>query len=378
MKRKLKILELTNFSAGICGVWSRVKQEAIELSKRGYEVRVFSSNAIKGEDKIAPNNDNIGKVRIIRFPFKKLGGESFMRWFGKEAEKKVIEYSPDIIIAHNYRHLHTTKALEMRNKLRKQGKKSGVFLVTHAPFAREENRGLLGNLIVKFYDFFIGKKIINRFDKIISITHWELPYLHNLHVNKDKIVYIPNSIDKEFFQLKPLAKEENKILFLGRISPIKNLEVLIKAFSLIKNKSIKLEIVGPSEQDYKIQLEDLIKKSNQKEKITFLKPVYNIKQKIAKIDSCKIFVLPSKSEGQPQSLIEAMARNKIVIASNIPASGDIIKQGVNGFLFDKDNPKELAEKIDVIFSKKPQLKNVKKSVESFNPNNLLLKLEKLF
>ena len=44
MLKKLKILELTNFSAGICGVWQRVKQESLELSKRGHTVIIFSSN----------------------------------------------------------------------------------------------------------------------------------------------------------------------------------------------------------------------------------------------------------------------------------------------------------------------------------------------
>jgi hypothetical protein len=40
---KLKILEICPFSAGACGVWQRVKQKSIELAKKGYEVRVFSS-----------------------------------------------------------------------------------------------------------------------------------------------------------------------------------------------------------------------------------------------------------------------------------------------------------------------------------------------
>ena len=42
----MKILELTNYTAGGCGVWARVKNEAELLSKRGYDVRIFSSNFI--------------------------------------------------------------------------------------------------------------------------------------------------------------------------------------------------------------------------------------------------------------------------------------------------------------------------------------------
>ena len=49
----MKILELTNFSAGICGVWARVREEAVRLAKK-HEVRVFSSNFVKGMDETAP------------------------------------------------------------------------------------------------------------------------------------------------------------------------------------------------------------------------------------------------------------------------------------------------------------------------------------
>ena len=150
---KLKILELTNYSSGICGVWQRVKQESLELARKGHTVKIFSSNATKGSEEIAKLSDKIGKIQIQRFHFKKLGGESFMHW---DFEKKAIEYSPDIIIAHSYRHSHTLKALKVKKILDRKGKKCKVFLVTHAPFIEKNiTRSLTQNLVVKFYDFFL-------------------------------------------------------------------------------------------------------------------------------------------------------------------------------------------------------------------------------
>ena len=49
----MKILELTNFSEGACGVWVRAREESIRLAEKGHEVLVLSSNAIKGKDEIA-------------------------------------------------------------------------------------------------------------------------------------------------------------------------------------------------------------------------------------------------------------------------------------------------------------------------------------
>src|SRR3989344_4472738 len=369
----MKILEVCPYSAGICGVWTRVLEESKRLSKLGFEIKIFSSNAVKGEDKIAPSREKIGKIEILRFPFKKLGGESFMSW---DFEKEALDYSPNIIIAHNYRHLHTTKCLKIAERLRREGKKCKVFLVTHAPFERKLTRTFLQNLIVKFYDLFIGRQTINKFDKILAITKWKMPYLLKLGAKKEKIIYSPNGIPEEFFSLKKQTKEENKILFLGRISPIKNLEVLIKAMDFVKNKNILLEIAGPSEKNYFIKLKNLIQELGLNNQIKFSLPIYNLKEKIAKIDSCKIFILPSKMEGMPQSLIEAMAREKIVIGSDSLAIRDLIENGENGFLFEFNDPKDLAKKIDEALQQKNSeiKKQARKSVEHFSWDKIIKKI----
>ncbi len=121
----MKILELATYSAGICGVGNRVKEESKRLIKLGHEVRFFSTNIEKGTNKIAPEKELMEGVLIQRFPAKKLGGESYTSWNFEDA---AIAYKPDVIIAHAYRHTHTTRALSV-------GKKIGakVFLVTHAP-----------------------------------------------------------------------------------------------------------------------------------------------------------------------------------------------------------------------------------------------------
>lgn len=367
----MKILELTNYSAGICGVWQRVKQESIELSKLGHEVQVFSSNLTKGSDEIAPQNEELQDIKIIRFPAKKIGGESFLNW---NFQEDATNFKPDIIIAHSYRHLHTTKALKIAKKIRAK-----VFLVTHAPFGRADSRSPLQNLIVFFYDNTIGKKTLKKFDKIITITKWENEYLKKLGVKESMISYIPNGIPEEFFTISK-SEEKNKILFLGRISPIKNLETSIEAMSLIKDRKIKLEIVGPAESEYLEKLKVQVKSLKLEDRIIFSKGIFDLKEKIRKIDSAKVFVLPSKSEGMPQGLIEAMARERLVIASDNQAAKEIIRDKHDGFLFRVGYPKDLAQKIDYALDMdtKEFQKNAKKSVEKFKWSSIVKKIEKLF
>jgi len=370
----MKILELCEFSAGICGVWTRVLEESKRLLERGHEVRVFSSNAVKGCNEIAKPEENIGQINIKRFPFVKLGGESFMQW---KFEKEALAFRPDVIVAHNYRHLHTTKALKIAKKLRKQGYSCRIFLVTHAPFVEGDiTRGFISKIIVKIYDRIIGPMTLNKFDKILTISKWEIPYLLRMRAKKEKIKYIPNGIPEEFFKQKK-SKEQNKILFLGRISPKKKIETLVSAIPYISDKKIKIEIVGPQEKEYMHQIKKIIQKLNISPRITFSKPVYGIREKIKKIDSARVFILPSRVEGMPQSLIEAMAREKIVIGSDSIAIRDLIQDNKTGYLFEFDNPKDLARKINLAISAKHSniKKNALKSVQGFNWAKVMDKLE---
>jgi glycosyltransferase involved in cell wall biosynthesis len=104
-----------------------------------------------------------------------------------------------------------------------------------------------------------------------------------------------------------------------------------------------------------------------------------LQEKIKKIDSAKIFVLPSKSEAMPQSLIEAMSRGKIVISSNNQGSKELIENNKNGFLFKIGDEKELAEEINLALSKPHEeiKKSAIKSVERFKWDLLIKKLEKI-
>lgn len=372
----MKILELTHFSEGACGVWARAREETLRLAGKGHEVMIFSSNAIKGKEGFANMEDQIEGTPIVRFPFIKFGGESFMSW---RFEKQALAFSPDIIIAHNYRQLHTTRALGVAKKLRKEGKKCKVFLVTHAPFVEGNiTRSFIATLIVKLYDSFIGSRTLNIFDKILPISQWEIPHLKKIGSKKDKIIYIPNGIPEQFFKQKKV-REENKILFLGRISIKKKLETLIEALPLIQDKKINLEIVGPKEEGYSDYISSLVKKLNLLGRVKFLPPIYDVKEKIVKIDSSKLFVLPSRVEGMPQSLIEAMARGKIVIGSNSIAIRDLIEDKKNGYLFEFNNPRDLARVIDSALKEnsKKIKENAEASVKEFNWAKVINKIEKV-
>ena len=373
----MKILEVCEFSAGICGVWTRVSQEAQLLAKK-HNVTVFSSNRVKGLDKIAPEKEDFEGVQIQRFPVKFAVGENALFW---NFEKEALDLKPDVIIAHVYRHPHTNKTIDIAKKLHKQGYTCKTILVTHAPFVEKETRGWKLHIAANMYDL-IYKKNLNKFDKIITITQWEEPFLEALGVKKEKLNYIPNGIPELFFtkQIQVPHNKKPRILFLGRIAPIKNLENLLRAIAILKqqiHKDIVLEIVGPSEPDYLEILKEEIERLNIQNQVIFSEPIYSLAKKIEKLDSSDVFVLPSKREAMPQALIEAMSREKLVISSDTLGGKEIIHPGKNGFLFSKGNEYRLARMIDDCLNtnNKTDLQKIRKnaqlSVQKFRWNTLI-------
>lgn len=369
---RMKILELTNYTSGGCGVGARVLAESELLVREGHEVRIFSSNRVKGSSKgeLASAQEERKGVKIQRFPATKLGGESFMKW---DFERAALVYKPDVIIAHAYRHPHTKKALELARKLGAR-----IYLVTHAPFdTGATTRSLVASWVVRMYDQWIGRKILPQFTGVIAISNWELPILANLGVPQQRLSYIPNGIPDLFFERKP-SKQTNRILYFGRLSPVKDLETLIRAFALLKNKDLVLELAGPGEEAYTLQLENLARTLGISSRVMFSGAVYDLTKKIAKLDSATVYVLPSKREGMPQTLIEAMARKKIVVASATPGAKDLVQNGRNGYLFPIGDYEKLAEVLETALHASSSIgTQAKKSVEQFRWSVIIKKLDSL-
>src|SRR3989338_9206840 len=371
----MKILEITNYTAGGCGVGMRVLKESQLLAERGHKVTIFSSNQVKGSKDLCSLEENQGLVNIQRFSSTNLGGESYMLWnFKKEA----LKLNPDVIIVHAYRHMHNLQALKIAKKL-----KCKIFVVTHAKFDREASRTWIQNKIVKTYDNIIGKNNLKKFNKIITITKWEEKYLKELVVNKDKIVYLPNGVKDEFFKpIKMISKPITKIAYWGRISKIKQLESVSRAIALRINEDWIFNIRGPADKDYLKKLNLIIKEKGLKGREFIESLPYNYSEQIKGLDNSQIFILPSLSEGMPQTLVEAMARGRIVIGSNNEGNKELIQDEKNGFIFKNGDEKDLANILDRIKrlnQKEITLlqKNARKTAENFMWNSIIQKIDSL-
>ena len=178
---------------------------------------------------------------------------------------------------------------------------------------------------------------------------------------------------------KEEEKQENKILFLGRVAPIKNLEIVLKAMAKIEK--FNFEIVGPAEEEYKAKLLSLIKEQGVENKIKFNPAIFDTKEKIKKLDTCRVFILPSLSEGMPQALVEAMAREKIVVASDCSGNKDLVKDKENGYIFKTHDAEDLVRVLKEALKDSKENDKIRKSakvfVAQFSWDKIIDKMEKM-
>jgi len=168
---------------------------------------------------------------------------------------------------------------------------------------------------------------ISRADALIVTTEAIKKNILENYLPTPKPIYIvPNAVDIELFRpLHNVDTEPLRICFVGRLSGIKNIDILIKASTSIPRT--RLVIIG--EGDEKQKLEDFVR--SKEVDIQFLGKLPQ-SQIPTEINRSQLFVLPSSSEGHPKALIEAMACGVAVIGTDVPGIRELIEHGKTGWL----------------------------------------------
>jgi glycosyltransferase involved in cell wall biosynthesis len=186
----------------------------------------------------------------------------------------------------------------------------------------------------------------------IAITREMKDDLIKLGISQSRIIYLPNAIDTEFFN-PGNEKEENLILYLGRITPVKGLHVLLYSLRYLK-RPVRLIIIGPvSDIKYFQIVMRLIEKENQngKNRVEYL-GVLPLKEIVKFYQKATIFILPSYWEAFPMTLLEALACETPVIATPVGGIPEVIKNHETGILVPPNDPLRLAKAINYLLENK--------------------------
>ena len=199
------------------------------------------------------------------------------------------------------------------------------------------------------------------------IRHYDAPP-RNIHV-------IPAGVDLDMFQ--PVdqyqaraelgIKDERVILYVGRIEPLKGIDILLRAIPMLEygqdlvsgtGQALRVLIVGgnpdnDSELDRlksltsELGIEDCVRFTGSVPQSTL--PTY--------YSAADVFVLPSHSESFGLAPLEAMACGTPVVVSRVGGMKTFVNSGENGYLVPWRCPESFAQRLDVLLAN-PELRDV--------------------
>ncbi len=340
------------------------------FKEQGYEVHVAAKNDFINEPCIIPNCDKYYDINFARFPFSKANIKAY-----KQLKKLIQENNYDII------HCHTPVAGVLTRLAAKNNKNTTVIYTAHG------------------FHFFKGAPLINwliyypveRFcagftDKLITINREDYERAKRFKLRKNgKVYYVPGvGIDLEKIQnLKvdvkqkkaELCIQENTpvLLSVGELNKNKNHEIVLQALNKIKDKNFIYLMCGRG--ILKEYLERKTQELHLENKVKLLGYRSNV---IEILKTADLFIFPSKREGLPVSIIEAMTARLSVIASNVRGNRDLITKEN---LFEPDDIVALTslieKRLEAIENKK--LKKVTyTNLEQYSLTNVLKQMVKIY
>lgn len=214
-------------------------------------------------------------------------------------------------------------------------------------------------------------------ENILTLSTRHHIFVGNGEKNKAKVLMflndsnssvVNNGIDWDSIQAIPLAEEAIAALKLGpresikifgtlsRVSPEKGLDTLLEGFIEAAKRvpHIRLLIIGdcPDEhEEYVKTIKQYIHENGLDEAVKILGVREDALEILKSID---FYISPSRSEGLPYNLLEALAAGKPVMATDIPGNNDIIRKSVEGVLVPVNSARTLAHGILTLLELGPE------------------------
>lgn len=216
------------------------------------------------------------------------------------------------------------------------------------------------------------REIINSVDRLVAANPLEKAQMIWLYgADPTKIEVIPCGVDLELFY--PRARSEAQayldmpahhkmVLFVGRVEPLKGIDVLIEAMALVLEKHTDLRddiclcvIGGEPDADAAKMDREMARLQDMRETLGIANVVTFLgkREQVAlpfHYSAAEVCVVPSHYESFGMVALEAMACGTPVVASRVGGLTFTIQDGSTGFLVPNDDPKALAEKLSLLLT----------------------------
>lgn len=210
----------------------------------------------------------------------------------------------------------------------------------------------------------IDKFVYSRYRKIICVSEKvEESLVGYLKELESKTIVIRNGIPVPDRKFDVEAKKEYDILCVARLEEAKGIDILLKAVAILKEKSnlsLNVAVVGDgSKRDELLSLNENLGLGDTVYFLGVRKDVSNL------MNTSKIFVLPSRWEGLPMVILEAMAHGLPVISTPVGGIPEVVKNRENGILVPKEDPNSLSKAILEVLNDSELLRKLSKNAYEF-------------
>ncbi|MBQ4516016.1 MAG: glycosyltransferase [Clostridia bacterium] len=383
----MKILMVNKFLYPRGGSESYMLYLSEHLTKLGHEVQFFGmydeNNTVGNSKGLYTQNMDFHSSRLGRFlyPFKII--------YSFEAKKKIMQviddFKPDIVhmnninfqltpsiiygakkkgipvvqTVHDYQMIcpnHLLYNFDKNTPCEKCVKGSHINCIKNKCIHGSLIKSILGVIEAKFYSY---RKTYKKVDLFVCPSNFlENKLLSAREYYKGKTCTIHNFIDKEKF-VNTDRKEENYIVFVGRLSKEKGIENIAGAAKLLPDYTFVIAGSGPDED--------------------LLKDIPNIKlagfltgEKLTELmGNAKVLLLPSVCyENCPLSILEAHSMGVPVVTMNSGGMAELVKDGVTGALVTEPTPEGIAEKLKETIENEDYYKSLKENCKNEKDNIL--------
>lgn len=339
------------------------------LAKKGYEIDVYTRSVDKNSPKIVTVSPGLRIIHLVAgeqadIPKEKLLDfiPEFLKSFYAFTEKEHLTYN--LVSAHYY--LSGVIGLDIKKKT-----KAGLFVTFHT-------LGIMKNLVARSDEeeeqsaqrITIELQLTAGADKVIATSKSDAQYIETLYnCPKQKIAIISPGVNLDLF--RPIDKNEAKryinadasdklILFVGRVDPLKGVDMLIYAVKILLERQPALKIClwivgGNVSKDMEKWSEELQELEKIREILHVGASVHFAGQKDREelpyyYNASEIVVLPSQYESFGITALEAMACGTPVITTDVAGVSQLFDKKHAALITSSNNPILLATKIQNLLS----------------------------
>ena len=316
-----------------------------------YDVTIILTDGV-GKPYYYPLSNKI-KVVNLDINFEELWSCSFLkkvmlylkkqRVFRKKLKRELISIKPDITIS------LLRREINFITQINDGSKKIGEIHVNRANYRNFEtgDDSFIKKQFARFWIRSLTKKL-TKLDRFVVLTEEDRLQWHELK----NVTVIPDPLS--FHPLSVSTLKSKRVIAVGRYVYQKGFDLLLKAWSIVEKRCLDVELVIFGQgirEPYEILIDELKIDRN---RCHLNGPTNDIEREYLE---SSIFVLSSRFEGFGMVIVEAMACGLPVVAFDCPCGPkDIITDGVNGILIEKDNVEKLAKGI-ISVAESPNLAN---------------------